>query len=319
MLLQVARLRAHPTRRKDINQNNSGGPPSSGPVKRPGGPTTGGPTPAPSGHSRPGPAPAPGSVPASRPGGGFGGGGARPSGGGFGGGGARPGGFGGGGSRDGGRDNPNRPKREGKDGLRVNREIRAVEVRVIDDEGKMLGVFPVPEALKLAEDRELDLIEIAPTAKPPTCKIMDYGKFKYENKKKEHQARKNQTVITIKEIQLRPRTDQHDLDVKMRHARRFILEGDKVKVNLRFYGREMAHQELGFNLLKKVIASLSDIALVEVNPKMEGRQLFVLVAPDAGKIKDLEKANPELFKKNKTAELPPMKEEKEEPEEADAE
>lgn len=183
---------------------------------------------------------------------------------------------------------------------------------MIDDEGKMLGVFPVPEALKLAEERELDLIEIAPTAKPPTCKIMDYGKFKYENQKKEHQARKNQKIITVKEIQLRPRTDQHDLDVKMRHARRFILEGDKVKVNLRFYGREMAHQELGFNLLKKVIAALDDIALVEVNPKMEGRQLFVLVAPDPAKIKELEKANPELFKKNKTAALPPMKEEKEE-------
>lgn len=168
----------------------------------------------------------------------------------------------------------------------------------------------------MAEDRGLDLIEIAPTAKPPTCKIMDYGKFKYENKKKEHQARKNQTVITIKEIQLRPRTDQHDLDVKMRHARRFILEGDKVKVNLRFYGREMAHQELGFNLLQKVIGALSDIALVEVNPKMEGRQLFVLVAPDAAKIKDLEKTNPDLVKKGKTAVLPPMKDE---PEEADAE
>jgi translation initiation factor IF-3 len=174
--------------------------------------------------------------------------------------------------------------------LRVNREIRAPEVRVIDDEGKMLGVFSVPEALRMAEEKGLDLIEIAPTAKPPTCKIMDYGKFKYENKKKEHQARKNQTVIVIKEIQLRPRTDQHDLEVKIKHARRFILEGDKVKVNLRFYGREMAHQELGMNLLKRVSVMLSDLALVEVPPKMEGRQLFVLFAPDPGKLKDLEKA-----------------------------
>ncbi len=142
----------------------------------------------------------------------------------------------------------------------------------------------------MAEDKGLDLIEIAPTAKPPTCKIMDYGKFKYENKKKEHQARKNQTVIVIKEIQLRPRTDQHDLEVKIKHARRFILEGDKVKVNLRFYGREMAHQELGMNLLKKVSLMLNDLALVEVPPKMEGRQLFVLFAPDPAKLKDLEKA-----------------------------
>ena len=181
-------------------------------------------------------------------------------------------------------------KRGGKDSLRVNREIRAVEVRVIDEDGTMLGVFPPMEALRMAESKGLDLIEIAPTAKPPTCKIMDYGKYKYELKKKEHQARKNQVVITIKEIQLRPRTDQHDLDVKMRHARRFLLDGDKVKVNLRFYGREMAHQELGMGLLQKVIASLSDIALVEVNPKMEGRQLFVLLAPDSVKIKDAEKA-----------------------------
>ena len=154
----------------------------------------------------------------------------------------------------------------------------------------MLGVFPPHEALRLAEGKGLDLIEIAPTAKPPTCKIMDYGKYKYENKKKEHQARKNQTVITIKEIQLRPRTDQHDLDVKLRAARGFLLEGDKVKVNLRYYGREMAHQELGLKVLEKVTSSLMDIAMVEVPPKMEGRQLFVLYAPDPGKIKDLAKA-----------------------------
>lgn len=173
--------------------------------------------------------------------------------------------------------------------MRVNREIRAPEVRVIDEDGTMLGVFPPFEALRMAEAKGLDLIEIAPMAKPPTCKIMDYGKYKYELKKKEHQARKNQTVITIKEIQLRPRTDQHDLDVKMKHARRFLLEGDKVKVNLRFYGREMAHQNLGFELLQKVVAALQDIAAIEVPPKMEGRQLFVLLTPDAVKIKELEK------------------------------
>jgi translation initiation factor IF-3 len=185
------------------------------------------------------------------------------------------------------------PKRGGKDGLRVNREIRAPEVRVIDEDGTMLGVFPPIDALRMAEAKGLDLIEIAPTAKPPTCKIMDYGKYKYELKKKEHQARKNQTVITIKEVQLRPRTDQHDLDVKMRHARRFLMEGDKVKVNLRFYGREMAHQEVGMDLLKRVVASLQDIALVEVPPKMEGRQLFVLLAPDPAKMKEFEKAQAE--------------------------
>jgi translation initiation factor IF-3 len=187
-------------------------------------------------------------------------------------------------------------KRGPKDGLRVNREIRAPEVRVIDDDGTMLGVFPPMEALRMAEAKGLDLIEIAPTAKPPTCKITDYGKYKYELKKKEHQARKNQTVITIKEVQLRPRTDQHDLDVKLRHARRFLLDGDKVKVNLRFYGREMAHQHLGMELLHRVQAALNDIALVEVPPKMEGRQLFVMFAPDPVKIKDLEKHNPDALK-----------------------
>jgi translation initiation factor IF-3 len=207
--------------------------------------------------------------------------GSRPSSSGGGGGGSRPTGF----DRD-------RGKRGGKDGLRVNRDIRAPEVRVIDEDGTMLGIFPPAEALRMAEDRGSDLIEIAPTAKPPTCKIMDYGKYKYELKKKEHEARKNQTVITIKEIQLRPRTDQHDLDTKLKHARRFILEGDKVKVNLRFYGREMAHQEVGSQLLQKVTAALMDIALVETPPKMEGRQLFALYAPDAMKIKELEKTQP---------------------------
>lgn len=184
-------------------------------------------------------------------------------------------------------------KKGGKDQLRVNREIRAPEVRVIDEDGTMLGIFSPLEALRMAEAKGLDLIEIAPTAKPPTCKITDYGKYKYEAKKKEHQARKNQTVIVIKEIQLRPRTDQHDLDVKLRHARRFLTEGDKVKVNLRFYGREMAHQELGVMLLKRVSEALSDIAMVEVPPKMEGRQLFVLFAPDPLKLKELEKEKKE--------------------------
>ncbi len=182
------------------------------------------------------------------------------------------------------------PKKGGRDGLRVNREIRAPEVRVIDENGQMLGVFAPMEALRMAEAKGLDLIEIAPTAKPPTCKIMDYGKYKYENKKKEHAARKNQQIIVIKEIQLRPRTDQHDLDVKLKHARRFLLEGDKVKVNLRFYGREMAHQELGMRLLQRVMKALEDLALVESPPKMEGRQLFALFAPDAAKIKEYEKA-----------------------------
>ncbi len=185
-----------------------------------------------------------------------------------------------------------RGKRPQKDKYRINQEIQAPQVRVIDEEGTMLGVYTPADALKLAQDRGFDLIEIAPTAKPPTCRIMDYGKWKYENKKKQAVAKKKQNVINTKEIQLRPRTDEHDLDVKLRHARRFLMDGDKVKVNLRFYGREMAHQEVGMDLLKKVAARLDDVANVEVPPKMEGRQLFVLFAPDAAKQKEYKEKAP---------------------------
>ncbi len=187
-------------------------------------------------------------------------------------------------------------KNKDKDGLRVNREIRAPQVRVIDEEGQMLGVMTPLEALRLAEDRGLDLIEIAPTATPPTCKIMDYGKWKYENKKKQVAARKKQVIVQIKEIQLRPRTDQHDLDTKLKHARRFLLEGDKVKVSLRFSGREMAHQDLGFALLQKVIKALEDIAVAEQAPKMEGKQMFLMLAPDAAKVKEYLKLHPKPVK-----------------------
>lgn len=160
---------------------------------------------------------------------------------------------------------------------------------MIDPDGKMLGVHSVPDAIRLAQDQGLDLIEIAPTAKPPTCRIMDYGKWKYENKKKQNIARKNQVIVEIKEVQLRPRTDQHDFETKARHARRFLLEGDKVKVNLRYSGREMAHQEEGLAVLKKMKEALMDLAMVEVEPKREGRQVFTLFAPDPAKIKEFKK------------------------------
>jgi translation initiation factor IF-3 len=179
----------------------------------------------------------------------------------------------------------------------MNHEINAPEVRLIDDTGQMVGVMSPREALQIAESKGLDLIEIAPTAKPPTCKIMDYGKYKYEAKKKEKVAKKKQVTISIKEVQLRPRTDQHDLDVKLRHARRFLLDGDKVKFNMRFMGRELAHQELGFKLLKRVAEYLQDIAVVESPPKMEGKQLFALYAPDPAKVKEYLKANPKAVEK----------------------
>lgn len=151
----------------------------------------------------------------------------------------------------------------------------------------------VPEGVRLAEDRGLDLIEIAPTATPPTCKIMDYGKWKYENKKKLVAARKKQVIVHVKEIQMRPRTDQHDFETKMRHGRRFLLDGDKVKISLRFMGREMAHQDQGMKLLNKATDYVKDIGLVESQPKLEGKQMFLILAPDQMKIKDYLKANPE--------------------------
>ncbi len=189
----------------------------------------------------------------------------------------------------------------------MNREIRAQQIRVIDDDGNMLGVMTVPEALRLAEDKGLDLLEIAPTATPPTCKIMDYGKWKYENKKKATAARKKQQIVTIKEIQMRPRTDQHDFETKMNHARRFLLDGDKVKVSLRFMGREMAHQELGYDVMQKAIAFVNDLALIESNPKMEGKNMYLMLGPDAVKIKDYLKAHPNKSKQD-TKELAELEE-----------
>lgn len=193
----------------------------------------------------------------------------------------------------------------------MNREIRAAQIRVIDDQGQMLGVMTVPEAIRIAEERGLDLLEIAPTASPPTCRIMDHGKWKYENKKKAAAARKKQVIVTVKEIQMRPRTDSHDFETKMKHARRFLLEGDKVKVNMRFLGRELAHQELGQALMQKAIAFVNDIAIVETNPKMEGKQLFLILAPDAIKVRDYMKAHPQ----HKDEKLEELKEEDEASEE----
>lgn len=172
----------------------------------------------------------------------------------------------------------------------------------------------VPEGVRLAEDRGLDLIEIAPTASPPTCKIMDYGKYKYENKKKAVAARKKQVIVQVKEIQLRPRTDIHDFETKMKHARRFILDGDKVKVNMRFMGREMAHQEFGMNLMKKVVETLKDVANAEANPKMEGKQAFLILAPDPVKVKDYLKLHPKSIEG-----APPESEPSEDHEEEDSE
>ena len=166
-----------------------------------------------------------------------------------------------------------------RDGPRINDEIRVPQVRLIDQHGEMQGVLTAREALIRAYDVGLDLVEISPNAVPPVCKILDYGKYKYEQQKKANEARKKQKVVEIKEIKVRPNIDDHDYDVKMRQMKTFISEGDKVKVTLRFRGREMAHQELGMNLLRKVQEDVAEIAKVEAYPRMEGRQMLMVLAP----------------------------------------
>jgi translation initiation factor IF-3 len=166
-----------------------------------------------------------------------------------------------------------------KDGPRINEFINAHELLVIDDDGGKRGVMSKFDALKLAQSEGLDLVEVAPLAKPPVAKIMDFGKYKYQEQKKAAEARKNQKVIEIKEIKLRPMIDDHDYDVKMRSVRRFFEEGDKVKVTLRFRGREMAHMEIGMELLQKVKKDIEAIGKVEQEPKLEGRQMVMVMAP----------------------------------------
>lgn len=166
-----------------------------------------------------------------------------------------------------------------KDGPRVNDEIDSRTVRLVDAEGNMVGVVPRLDALRAAEDAGLDLVEVSPNADPPVCKILDFGRFKYEIQKKKNEARKRQKIIEVKEVKLRPGIDQHDYDIKMRSMNRFLDEGDKVKVTLRFRGREMVHQELGMKVLERVREELAEKAKVEQFPKMEGRQLIMVIAP----------------------------------------
>ncbi len=161
----------------------------------------------------------------------------------------------------------------------MNEAIRAEAVRVVDTDGAVLGVFPTADAIVLATERGLDLVEVSPNSDPPVCKFLDYGKLKYENQKKKSEARKKQRTIDVKEVKLRPSIDQHDYDVKMRSMRRFLGEGDKVKVTMRFRGREMAHQDLGLKVLFKVRDELDELAKVEQLPKMEGRQMVMVVSP----------------------------------------
>jgi translation initiation factor IF-3 len=168
------------------------------------------------------------------------------------------------------------PSREGP---RVNDEISAQNIRLIDAEGEQVGVVSRDDALNRAFAVGLDLVEISPNAEPPVCKILDYGKFKYEIQKKKAEAKKKQKVIEIKEIKVRPNIDDNDYDIKMRAVRRFLEDGDKVKVTLRFRGRELAHQDLGAKVLDRIRDEVADLAKVEQFPKMEGRQMIMVIAP----------------------------------------
>jgi len=162
---------------------------------------------------------------------------------------------------------------------RVNDQIRAREVRLVGPEGEQVGVVPIGEALRLAQDTDLDLVEVAPLAQPPVCKLMDYGKFKYENDQKRREARRNQSLTVIKEMKLRPKIDPHDYETKKGHVVRFLRAGDKVKVTIMFRGREQSRPELGFRLLQRLAQDVEELGFVESAPKQDGRNMIMVMAP----------------------------------------
>ncbi len=163
--------------------------------------------------------------------------------------------------------------------VRINEEIRARDVRVVDQEGNQLGIMSLRDAMKLSEERRLDLVEIAPQARPPVCRIMDFGKHKYEQSKKDKEAKKKQKVINVKEIKMRPNIETHDYNVKVKNAVRFLKDGDKVKAVIIFRGREIVHPALGQQLLEKMAAELEELAIVERQPKLEGKNMIMILAP----------------------------------------
>lgn len=167
-----------------------------------------------------------------------------------------------------------------EDPTRVNDRITAAEVRVVDAEGEMRGVMSVDAAIALAEEAGLDLVEVSPNAKPPVCKVLDYGKYKYEQQKKASEARKKQKTVDVKEVKIRPGIEEHDYQVKLRNARKFLENGDKVKVTMRFRGREMAHQDIGMDVLKRMIEDVADVGKVDLQPKMEGRQTIMVLSSE---------------------------------------
>jgi translation initiation factor IF-3 len=165
------------------------------------------------------------------------------------------------------------------DGPRVNQEIKSPSIRLINANGDMVGVVSRAEGLKMAEESGLDLVEVSPNAEPPVCKIIDYGKYKYEIQKKKAEAKKKQKIIVVKEVQLRPMIAENDLSIKCRDIKRFLEAGDKVKIMMRFRGRELSHQEIGMGILTKIKSDFEEVAKVEVNPRLEGRQMTMVLAP----------------------------------------
>ncbi|MCO5101605.1 MAG: translation initiation factor IF-3 [Burkholderiaceae bacterium] len=162
---------------------------------------------------------------------------------------------------------------------RINGEINVPELRLVGIDNEPIGIVSLREAMRMAEDAEVDLVEIAPQARPPVARLMDYGKFKYQEQKRQHEARAKQKIIQVKEVKFRPGTDEGDYQVKLRNLRRFLDEGDKAKITLRFRGREMAHQEFGIRLLERVRNDVEDLAQVEQMPRLEGRQMIMVIAP----------------------------------------
>ncbi|MBV1726518.1 MAG: translation initiation factor IF-3 [Eubacteriales bacterium] len=167
--------------------------------------------------------------------------------------------------------------------LRINQGIRAREVRLIGAEGEQLGIVPFFDALRMAEEKGFDLVEVAPQARPVVCKIMDYGRYKYEQSKRDKESRKKQHVVSLKEVKMRPNIEDHDFDVKAKNAIRFLQDGDKVKVTLMFRGREIVHPHLGQQILRKLAEQVQDMATVERHPKLEGRNMIMILAPTAQK------------------------------------
>ncbi|GAO97429.1 translation initiation factor IF-3 [Caedimonas varicaedens] len=165
------------------------------------------------------------------------------------------------------------------DGPRINEAIRAPKIRLIDENGNMIGVVSVREGLEMAVEAGLDLVEISPNVDPPVCKILDYGKYKFESQKKKAAERKKQKIVEIKEVQMRPMIEENDYQTKLRNIKRFIAEDDKVKITMRFKGRQMAHQEIGMEILKRVIDDMGEEAKVELPPKLEGRQMLMVLVP----------------------------------------